>query len=104
MKIKKNNKISSKFFEVAIRSWWVILFLLICLVGYDMGIKKRKMAIFEMKCKYDNLITEKTLAISKREDLNLELSSQSDPAWIEMVLMKQLGVVPENQIKVHFKN
>lgn len=102
--IKNNKKLSVRFFEILfIRSWWVILFLLISYVGYDMGIKKRNRAIFDMKFKYDNLLKEKYLMLNQKEDLQLRLQSQSDPAWIEMVLMKELGVVPENKIKVHFK-
>ncbi|KKM95030.1 hypothetical protein LCGC14_1192320 [marine sediment metagenome] len=105
MKTKKSNKtFTSKIFKITIKSWWVILFMLICTIGYDMGIKKRKAAIIEMKTKYNNLLVQKNQAISKKEDLTLKLSSQSDPSWIEQVLMKELGVVPENKIKVHFKN
>ena len=105
MKENKSNKtLTSKMFKIAINSWWVILFMLVCSIGYDMGIKKRKLAIIEMKTKYNNLLVQKNQATTRKEDLSLKLSSQSDPSWIEQVLMKELGVVPENKIKVHFKN
>ncbi|NGX44753.1 MAG: hypothetical protein KR126chlam5_01061 [Candidatus Anoxychlamydiales bacterium] len=105
MKENKSNKsIASKIFTMVLRSWWVILFMLICIIGYDMGIKKRKVAIIEMKAKYNNLLAQKNQDAAKKEDLSLKLLSQSDPSWIEQVLMKELGVVPENKIKVHFKN
>lgn len=92
-----------KVLDKIFRSWWVVLFLLVCFIGYDIGCKKRNKAIFDLKCKYDNLLKEKELVLNKKEDLLLRLKSQSDPAWIEMVLIKELGVVPENKIKVHFK-
>ncbi|NGX35005.1 MAG: hypothetical protein K1060chlam1_01373 [Candidatus Anoxychlamydiales bacterium] len=105
MKTKKSNKTyTSKIFEIILKSWWVILFIMVCSLGYDLGIKKRKVAITQMKTKYNNLLAQKAFAISKKEDLTLKLSSQSDPSWVEQVLMKELGVVPENKIKVHFKN
>ncbi|NGX62654.1 MAG: hypothetical protein KR126chlam6_00052 [Candidatus Anoxychlamydiales bacterium] len=105
MESKKNNiTITTKLFSSLLRSWWVILFLLICFFGYDLGIKKRNKAIFEMRSKYESLLEQQKLATTKKEDLQLRFAAQSDPAWIEMVLMKELGVVPENQIKVHFKN
>jgi len=105
MKENKSNKsLTSKIFTMALRSWWVILFILICIIGYDMGIKKRKIAIIEMKTKYNNLLAQRNQATTRKEDLSLKLASQSDPSWIEQVLMKELGVVPENKIKVHFKN
>lgn len=104
-----NNFINKKSFltkmieEVFVKSWWVILFLLISFIGYDIGIKKRNNSLNELKFKYDNLLKEKQVVLNKKEDLLLRLNSQSDPAFIEMVLMKELGVVPENKIKVHFK-
>jgi hypothetical protein len=57
-----------------------------------------------MRSKYESLLDKKQFAISKKEDLELRFAAQSDPAWIEMILMKELGVVPENKIKIHFKN
>lgn len=34
--------------------------------------------------------------------LTQEIDSLNDPKWVEMILMKELGVVPEGQIKVYF--
>jgi len=105
MSKKKNNKtFMPRVFAIILRSWWVILFIMVCSVGYDLSVKKRKKAIAQMNNKYNSLLAEKAFAISKKEDLTLKLSSQSDPSWVEQVLMKELGVVPENKIKVHFKN
>ncbi len=106
---KNNNKFEKKGFlerlfeTLIIKSWWVILFMLISYIGYDQGIKKRKANIFEITCRLQDLEVEKKLTLAQKEDLLLRINSQSDPAWIEMVLMKELGVVPEGQIKVHFK-
>jgi hypothetical protein len=33
----------------------------------------------------------------------LAIASQNDPAWIEMVLLREIGVVPAGFLKVHFK-
>lgn len=40
----------------------------------------------------------------RQENLKRQINSQSDPAWVEMVLKKELGLVPEGQIKVYFSN
>ena len=53
---------------------------------------------------YTGLYYSNDTNLQKKEDLVLKVQSQADHAWIEQVLMKELGVVPENQIKVHFKN
>ncbi len=39
----------------------------------------------------------------QKEELLLQINSQRDPAWLEMVLKRNLGVVPEGQVKVYFK-
>jgi hypothetical protein len=38
-----------------------------------------------------------------QEKLLLTINSQSDPAWIELVLFRELGLVPEGAAKVWFK-
>ena len=46
-------------------------------------------------------------AIGKAEnaqrDLKLQVASQSDPAWIELALIKGLGLVPEGYTKIYYK-
>jgi len=99
-----NKNIEIRLFEfVFIRSWYVVVFLLLCYIGYDLGVKKHNKTLFEMKCKHEKLLREKIYIAKKKQELNIKLRSQSDHAFIEMMLMKELGVVPENQIKVHFK-
>jgi hypothetical protein len=50
------------------------------------------------------LLEEKRVASEKRTRLLMQIHSQSDPAWIELTLMRVLGTVPENQTKVYFKD
>jgi len=40
--------------------------------------------------------------LADREELRAQIQSQSDPAWVEMILMRELGVVPEGWLKIHF--
>lgn len=46
---------------------------------------------------------EKYNALELNSELKLRINSQSDPAWLELVLIKSLGLVPEGQKKVIFK-
>ena len=84
------------------RYWWVFVFLLVVFVGYSHAIKKKDKQIQEIQMRIESLQDEKDYLTAQKEDLNLKLNSQSDPAWIEQVLMKEIGLVPEGQIKVHF--
>ena len=50
-----------------------------------------------------SLEQQRDLACLEKQELELLIKSYSDPAWLEMVLMKGLGMVPKGQIKVYFK-
>lgn len=40
--------------------------------------------------------------LKERADLEMQITSQSDRAWIELLLMKKLGLVPEGYQKITF--
>ncbi|PIS00422.1 MAG: hypothetical protein COT84_07725 [Chlamydiae bacterium CG10_big_fil_rev_8_21_14_0_10_35_9] len=89
--------------ELFIKSWWVISVCLLCFLGYNHFAKKRKHDIFLLQEKLAHLELARDKALQEKDDLSLQICSQSDPAWIELILMKQLGVVPEGYLKIHFK-
>lgn len=85
------------------RNWWVVLFLLGCYLFYERGMELREADYSKLLKQYKELQIEEKKALSRRENLILQINSQSDPAWVELTLMKVLGLVPEEQIKVVFK-
>jgi len=85
-----------------LRSWWVFLFLLGSLGFYFQASHKRDSALSELSFRLQEMEKEKLIACQERDELQLCLQSQSDPAWCELILMRDLGVVPEGWIKVHF--
>ena len=94
---------SSPLKNVIIRSWWVIVFCTLCSAVYFQAALGRNAIHSELFSRYQEMEKEKLLASRQQDELMLRLQSESDPAWIEMVLMKELGVVPEGWIKVQFK-
>lgn len=93
----------SRLFEELIqKSWWVILFFLVCLFSYDQAIKRREREVKQLRSKLLDVHDQKKISLEKQEDLKLQIASQNDPAWIEMTLKKGLGLVPEGQKKVLF--
>lgn len=88
---------------VLIRYWWVLIVLLISFAYYYKNIRPKEVEIRSLKYRVQELKKEKEIAENQKEELLLRIQSQNDPAWIEMVLMKELGVVPEGYIKVHFQ-
>ncbi|KIC72515.1 hypothetical protein [Candidatus Protochlamydia amoebophila] len=88
--------------EIFIRSWWVIAFLLLCAILYESGLKKKNHDFLLLNKQLIILQNEKQKALQKQQDLKWQINSQSDLAWIELTLMKGLGLVPEGKKKVFF--
>lgn len=83
--------------------WWTAVFCALTCVAHFHFIKEKKAAVQSMSARFAEMEKTKWAALQNREELALALASQDDPAWIEMVLMRDLGVVPEGFLKVHFK-
>ncbi len=88
--------------NLVVRSWWVILFFLLGAIGYNQAIKKKNMDIASLEYRIHEVEKAKESALLEQEDLLLKIRSENDPEWIELVLMRELGVVPEGSLKVHF--
>lgn len=93
---------SRLFQELVVKSWWVILLFLVCTFTYDLAMKRRIKEQNKLELKLHEIAQEHELAIKKQEDLSFQIKSQNDPAWIELVLMRRLGLVPEGQKKIYF--
>ena len=88
---------------LVVRSWWIFLFLGVVYVFYSHSLQTKNQDYTELKHRFLELERDKEVALRQREDLLLQINSQSDPAWIQLMLMKGLGVVPEGHLKVYFK-
>lgn len=71
-------------------------------MGYEQGLKQIDLDHRKLSEQWQELVRQKEKALSLNQSLQLQVNSQSDPAWIELTLMKGLGVVPEGQTKVLF--
>lgn len=90
-----------KFF---IRSWWVILFSLLCFGLFEHAVKKQEKDYTKLSEHLMVLHAAKKEALKTQHALHLQVNSESDPAWIELTLMQRLGLVPEGHTKVFFKS
>lgn len=82
---------------------WPVLFMLACYLAYEHGMRTWSKEYAMLKSHYMELEEEKQKLLSIQEDLALQINSQSDPAWVELTLIKGLGLVPEGQTKVYFE-
>jgi hypothetical protein len=90
------------FDEVILKSWWVILFMILCYTVYEQGMRSRNIQYRQLEQQFLDLQKDKNQSLSTQGDLALQINSQSDPAWVELTLMKGLGLVPEGHIKIFF--
>ena len=81
---------------------WFFLFLAAGALFYLYSIREKNQIYSEMTVKLHELEKQKKEALTSQSDLRLQIESQSDPAWVEMVLKRNLGMVREGQVKVYF--
>lgn len=77
-------------------------FILICGILYEQGLKGREGQYQQLKEQWMALQKERQESLIFQQNLKLQINSQSDLAWLELVLMKNLGLVPDNQQKIFF--
>lgn len=97
------HEIKESFFKVILRSWWVVVFLLFSYVTYSQLITEKNLELEELKCRCYQLDLKKKMEIKTQENLLARVEAQKDPAFIELLLMEELGVVPDGQMKVCFR-
>jgi hypothetical protein len=88
--------------QVILHSWWVVLFVLICYAAYERALFYRDIEYNRLHSQLVNMEYETEVASALQKNLKAQINSQSDPVWIELVLIKRLGLVPEGQLKIFF--
>ena len=83
--------------------WWVVAFCLLASVVYIPAMKSRKSSLNELAFRFSEMEKEKRFVLQEKEELTHRIASQNDPAWVELVLLREMGVVPDGFLKVHFK-
>ena len=82
--------------------WWVVCFCFIATSVYLHFGQEKKGQVAELSRRLQEMNKQKLLDLQEKESLCLQIESQNDPSWIEMILMRDLGVVPEGWLKVYF--
>lgn len=100
MRHYKPNSIESKI----LRSWWVIAWWLVCLGAFEHSSISYKNEYAALEKKREQLQGEQRILLQERTLLLRQIRSQKDPAWIELTLMRVLGMAPADQKKVFFSN
>jgi hypothetical protein len=81
---------------------WVILFTFVSLGCYGFAAQQKEMRYSELHEMVNRLELQMDQAKKEQQVLNLRLSSLNDPEWVQMLLMRDLGVLPDGQVKITF--
>ena len=99
-----SSKESRLFHAIFVRSWWVILFIVFCIVGYDQSVQLTDHEYERLLNQAHALEEYKLDALMQQKELSLQLNSTNDRNWMELTLMRRLGLVPQGYIKIYFQN
>ena len=88
--------------QLIIQWWWVVLWVLVCIIGYERVHTRKQVAANQLSSQITQLMEERSQNRIRQAQLQRQIQSQSDPAWVELTLMRGLGLVPEGQIKIFF--
>lgn len=103
MEVKRLQRFSLCVWKGGGSAWWMMLFCGLSLLCAARSWHVRRIEICDLEFRVREMEKVKVVLEGEREDLETCIASQSDPAWIEMVLMRELGVVPEGWMKIHFQ-
>jgi hypothetical protein len=81
---------------------WAILFVLFVFGVYEQSSQKIARAISKLEMKKAGIEEATKKAEICQNELRLQVANESDPATIELALIKGLGLVPEGYKKIYF--
>jgi hypothetical protein len=82
---------------------WAILFVLFVFGVYEQSSQKVARATARLEIKAAGIQEAITKAEALQNELRLQVANESDPATIELALIKGLGLVPEGYRKIFFQ-
>ncbi|MCB1134679.1 MAG: hypothetical protein KDK78_00300 [Chlamydiia bacterium] len=88
-------------FERFIRdSWWVVVFTLATCMVFESGSHQLRREQQRLEGQRQALILDICRESDHRDALHRQIASKDDPAWMERVLIEDLGMVPDGYRKL----
>jgi hypothetical protein len=89
--------------EIFVKSWWLILFFLICLFFYIQKQEQRHSDLNYLTQKQQAILEKKEFLLEEQQELVHRLKSINEFQYREFVLIETLGVIPEGSTKFYVK-
>lgn len=82
---------------------WLAAFVVVTFLVYEQAKAKLMKSICSLEEKSAFLQAKIKEEEEVQEELKLQVASQSDPSWVELSLIKALGLVPEGYTKIYYE-
>lgn len=89
--------------EMLARSWWVFSFAGFCFCAHLAAVHSHNLMLDRLNLLKDQRLTEQLYWTEQNEIWKMRLANCQNSAWLELVLMRELGVCPKKMTKVIFK-
>ncbi len=83
--------------------WWVVLFCALVFCGFSHMMHSKRQELVLLRSIVTDLEEKKFHEIESNEELLAHRASRNDPEYVKLLLMKNLGLVEEGQVKVTFQ-
>lgn len=94
----------NKSYSRSVMSWgFTFLFISMVMIFTEKALRQVKDEVVHLQSLLQGLEEEMVYQERRHTLLVLQAHSSSDPAWLELVLKRELGLIPEGQTKVVFK-
>lgn len=87
-----------------IKNWLVLLFILGCGMIFERAVQSPLTEYTKLHIHLMTLLQKKRVALDKQQELKRYVNSLNDASWIEFILIKELGLVPDKQMKFVFED
>jgi len=85
-------------------SWWLALLAAFLLIAHEKGVIDQNRRMEAVSEQLEHLQKRRDELASEQRYLQAQLTHGADPAWMERVLMKHLGLAPKGYRRVHFES
>jgi hypothetical protein len=82
------------------KTWSLVAYILAITSFYEFGYHTLSEEKNTLEKKLQVLEDKKQQGENQKEQLTLELNSLNDPMWVELVLIRDLGVLPKDKKKI----
>ena len=83
---------------------WLVAFAVLTFALYEQAKATVMKSIRRLEEKSALLQAEIADEEDMQQELKLQVASQSDPSWVELSLIKALGLVPEGYTKIYYED